>query len=88
MTREQIIEILRDYNLLTHIESLIESITDEILALPLDAPSDEEINEVAMDYCTIQGEPDGEPEHDPEAYRQFRDGMNWMRENILKRNTK
>jgi len=100
MKREQIIEILEKYKDIeswyffgqeSEHKALInlaspENIADEILALPLDVPSDDEINTTAYDYCMFEGGEEGEPEADPEAYRHFRDGMNCMRDEIIKRN--
>ena len=71
-------------NIIEQIE--IEDLIDAILALPLDVPSDDEINTTAYDYCMFEGGEEGEPEADPEAYRHFRDGMNCMRDEIIKRN--
>lgn len=87
MTREQIIEILK-LSFAGYVDGYFELVADQILALPLDVPSDEEINKVSIDYCTQPCFPEGEPELDPEAYRQFRDGLIWMRDEILKRNNK
>jgi len=89
MKREQIIEILKNPHWFLNgklFESDFERIANAILALPLDVPSDDEINTTAYDYCMFEGGEEGEPEADPEAYRHFRDGMNCMREEIIKRN--
>jgi hypothetical protein len=89
MKKEQIIEILKNPHWFLNgklFESDFERIADAILAIPLDVPTDEEIHNIAYDYCMFEGGDEGEPEADPEVYTHFRDGMNCMRNEIIKRN--
>ena len=85
MKRQQIVEILSEY-LNVEEDGTHRYIADAILAIPLDVPSDEDISTTAYDYCMFEGGEEGEPEADPETYRHFRDGMNCMRDEIIKRN--
>jgi hypothetical protein len=85
MTRkEQIIEILKSPHYYLNgklYESDFERIVDDILALPLDVPSDEEIEKKAMNhnrtdnYTTIDYYSTG-----------IIVGSKWVRDEILKRN--
>ena len=64
------------------------SLTDAILALPLDVPSDEEINKAVIKYATVEVENDeGGVDKFVAPFAEFyQDGIDWMRDEILKRN--
>ena len=73
MKREQIIETLKNPHWFLNgklFESDFERIADAILALPLDVPSDDEIEK----YCY------------KENHGNTRMGAKWMQEEIIKRN--
>jgi len=77
MKREQIIEVLEKYDIDESHWKL--EIADEILALPLDVPNDEEKEEkIDEKYFTI--------DH-PHDYKEgFNDCFNWLKSEIIKRN--
>jgi len=77
MKREQIIEILEKYDIDEYHWKL--EIADEILALPLDVPNDEEKEEkIDEKYFTI--------DH-PHDYKEgFNDCFKWLKSEIIKRN--
>ena len=71
MKREQIKQILIDnFNTWGYTQEFFDLSADAILALPLDVPSDEEIEK----YCY------------KENHGNTRMGAKWMREEIIKRN--
>ena len=82
MKREQIIEILKswlqanDGTIFTD-DIAISQITNEILALPLDVPSDEEI---------MQKYPFFDEEIDLVSNLDNQEGAKWMKDEIIKRN--
>jgi len=77
MKREQIIEVLEKYDIDEYHWKL--EIADEILALPLDVPNDEEKEEkIDEKYFTI--------DH-PHDYKEgFNDCFKWLKSEIIKRN--
>jgi len=77
MKREQIIEVLEKYDIDEYHWKL--EIADEILALPLDVPNNEEREEkIDEKYFTI--------DH-PHDYKEgFNDGFEWLKSEIIKRN--
>jgi len=77
MKREQIIEVLEKYDIDEYHWKL--EIADEILALPLDVPNDEEREEkIDEKYFTI--------DH-PHDYKEgFNDCFKWLKSEIIKRN--
>lgn len=74
----------KDYS----ISSIIDRITDAILALPLDVPSDEEIEETLWEEINIPLS-EKDRENNTVAYKQYKETflwMRWMRNEIIKRN--
>jgi len=94
--REQIFGILNKHfgystaiNTTAEISYQLEKINkciDAILALPLDVPSDKEIEGEAMTYSSYPAMPDGHPEFEPSRATDFDAGAKWMKEEIIKRN--
>lgn len=80
MTRkEQIIEILRENEFFTSDKTFhLNKVADAILAIPLDVPSEEEIEK------KYSGSPNNHIH--PNRYR--KEGAKWMHNEILKRNGK
>jgi len=93
MKREQIIEVLKSHKELVRItkqgivrmgllENSFEEIADAILALPIDVPSEEEIEITQMHY--------EQTEWDNRdviyCYRDFMEGAKWAINEIIKRN--
>lgn len=92
MKREQIIEIQKNQWKFNNPHWLInyEKIADAILAIPLDVPSDEETEEILWEEISI---PLSEQDrlNNTAAYKQYKETflwMRWMRDEIIKRNTK
>jgi hypothetical protein len=101
MKREQIIKILKE-ELSVIIERVDipggtiigkkiimgkEEAADEILALPLDVPSDGEIEDRSTLYATEEGGEDLEQMLQQPDFIAFYDGAMWMRDEIINRNT-
>lgn len=59
---------------------------DDILALPLEVPSDEDIHRIAYNACMKPSMPNGEPDPDRAYYNAYTHGMIDMREEITKQN--
>jgi len=72
-------------NLIEQIE--IEPLIDAILALPLDVPSDGEIEDRSTLYATEEGGEDLEQMLQQPDFIAFYDGAMWMRDEIINRNT-
>ena len=96
MKREQIIEILKSYRIwfgdaMAIHEDAFNNIADEILALPLDVPSDEEsqTHMIAMNLFQHKDE-FGEDVWDEGklhwAIQGYKIASKWMRDEIIKRN--
>ena len=85
MKREQIIEILK-LSFMGYSDGYFELITDQILALPLDVPTDEEMIDAQDDY----GQKHQEDKFGYSIYgitsNAFEQGARWMRGEIIKRN--
>lgn len=88
MKREQIIGILKSYRIwfgdaMAIHEDAFNNLADEILALPLDVPSDEEIKDKIFANDPVS-------DSDPEWIYGFRQGQftgaKMMRDEIIKRN--
>jgi hypothetical protein len=81
MKREQIIELLEDYE--QHRILTRDNFADAILALPLDVPSDEEIKKTAMDYAPIY---DFDDDFNAQIRKEVEDLLKDMRNEIIERN--
>lgn len=58
--------------------TLLDSEIQEILSLArqeIELPDEDEVNDIAEDYCMFQGGEDGEPEADPYTHQCFKDGF-------------
>ena len=92
--REQILEILEKIGTPISFEDVnsqtfwLEEAADEILALPLEVPSDEEIINAENDYGKKHQEDQfGYSIYDITSFA-FRQGAMWMRDEIIKLNQK
>ena len=91
MTREQIIEILKNPHWFLNgklFESDFERIADAILALPLDVPSDEEMMETIWEETDVSLSLK-DKEENTVAYAMYLEIIRWaiwMKEEIIKRN--
>ena len=91
MTKSQIIEILQQYVDFTEYERgqvnnrLYNAIADAILALPIEMPTEEEIEAWAEDYA---GREDSNRQKfiDAEAFGGYVAGANLMKDEIIRRN--
>ena len=87
MKREQIIEILK-LSFMGYSDGYFELITDQIFALPLDVPSDEEMMETIWEETDVSLSLK-DKEENTVAYAMYLEIIRWaiwMKEEIIKRN--
>ena len=83
MNKEQIIEILKQWHEVFNLtEEQYCDLADAILSLPLEVPSDEEIEDITSQVSHDESD----TFYDNNYIKGFKDCATWMRNEILKRN--
>jgi len=85
MTREQIIEILK-LSFMGYSDGYFELITDQIFALPLDVPSEDEVVEESLNGHINLFDRGWMSYFNDSERGIFIQGATWMKEEIIKRN--